>query len=153
ALELDGNSNFYGSHNLTFSGNGVVDGGRTLTILDMRQTITLAGNITEGIFGQQNMAKTGHGTLVISGVVSNNGTWAVNDGGGTLILSGVNGSLPGTSSISVGRGASLVLDDSGPVNNNRLPDLFGVTLNGGTLDVKGNANQTVNETIGIVSLG
>src|SRR5205823_7923319 len=75
--------------------------------------------------------------------------------GGTLKLSGPNGSLAMATDFWVDSGATLHLDNSGPAanaNNNRV-GAVPVTLNGGELRLTGNANADVSQWVGTIRSG
>jgi autotransporter-associated beta strand protein len=72
--------------------------------------------------------------------------------GGTLTLAGANGSLNQAQSVAVNNGAAIILDNTAAINSDRIGTVP-VTLDGGTLQLKGNANANVTELIGSVSAG
>lgn len=151
-VSIDSNFAVRGSNNLTFSGRATLTGGRTITVLDPNETTTFSGGIGEGFYGSQNLAKSGRGTLVLSGINTYSGSTTVNSDGGTLLLTG-GGTLLNSSAFTVADNGTFAIDNSGqaaPID--RLNDLAGITLNGGELAFTGSAGAP-SETVGIITLG
>ncbi|MDX6766573.1 MAG: autotransporter-associated beta strand repeat-containing protein [Candidatus Methylacidiphilales bacterium] len=98
-----------GSKNLSsvITGNYSLVTGLTLNTV-AGSTKTYSGNITNGATGMT-LTKTGNGTQILSGNNTYTGATAVN--GGTLLI---NGSLSGTSGVTVATGATL--GGSGTIN-------------------------------------
>ena len=115
----------------TFNGNF----GNTTGALSL-----LAGNLT--LTG----ANLFTGAVTIGGV-----TYGTIAEPGILTLSGSNGSLAATAPITISQGGQLVLDNSAANNNARIGGAM--TLNGGTLLLKGNGSSATNETIGAITVG
>ena len=90
------------------------------------------------------------GSLTLTASNTYTGTTTVS--GGILTLSGVQ-RLASTSAITLNRGGTLLLDNSGSNNTNRVNDSAGLTLNGGTLNYLGSSNTSSTETFGAVTLG
>jgi len=53
----------------------------------------------------------------------------------------------------VNNGGTVLLDNSGANNNNRLGTSAGIKLNGGTFQVNGNASTALSESLGTLTLG
>lgn len=71
--------------------------------------------------------------------------------GGTLRLSGLEGSAEGSASFVINPGGHLILDNTTAVNNNRVGAAVPVTLAGGNLTILGNANSSVEQRIGVLN--
>jgi hypothetical protein len=148
-LQISQNANvqFSGSQNLIFTGNltplGV--GGTTQTFINTNSaTVTFAGGINVGA-QTPNMTFGGTGTTVLTGNSTLNSTWNVN--GGTLVLAGASGATAATG-INIGNGATFLIDNTVAAKSNRLFNDPGVTLNGGTFTIQGNATTAVSENGG-----
>ncbi len=130
---------FSGSNPVVLNGNVTLAGAPTVQaltnttfngVLSAAISFTLlGGNVTF------TAANTYTGATVISG--------------GSLTLSG-NGTLAAGSAVTLNQGGTLVLDNTSTNNNARIPGAF--TLNGGTLQIKGNSGNT-SESIGAITLG
>jgi fibronectin-binding autotransporter adhesin len=150
------NISFTGNSTLQFTGTAspTINSNRGITIGDTftgtvqvqaaGNTVTYGGLIT-GTAGTT-FKKTGAGTLDLQGASTLLGT--LNVDGGTLKLSG-NGSLAGTSALTLGNRATLTLDNSGTNLADRTAGAF--TSNGGTINFIGNAAATT-ETLGALTL-
>ena len=91
--------------------------------------------------------KDGVGALTLTGANTYSGSTTVS-GGGSLILSGANGAISGTSSVTVTY-ATLTLDNtSGSANTDRVPTQA-VNLNGGKFNLYGGTETVGNVTIGV----
>lgn len=118
------------------------------------QTLTLSGNVSMGGTGPTpRLQLAGAGNGLLSGVIISNtlsvlkigaGTWtltglnshtgATTVAGGTLVLSGANGSITNSRAYAITSGAMLVLENTSAANNtNRLRDASAITLDNGTL--------------------
>ncbi len=119
-------------------------------------TLTLAGTVDSTFAGRLEdngsaaliLAKTGTATQTLSGANTHSGATLVT--GGTLKLAG-NGSLL-NSTVTVGAGATLLLDNSGTALASRLGDTRPVVLNGGTLKLIGHDSSAIAETTGALTL-
>src|SRR5262249_24291621 len=153
-VELDGTVNFFGTSNLTFTGAATLTGGRALQVLDAPQTVTFSGGIGEGVFGSQSLTKGGLGTLVLSGANTYTGTTNINNDAGTLGFKDGGTPRNNPSTITVGQGATLRLDNTGTQNlTDRLTDQAPINLNNATLSFLGAAGAASSETLGVVTLG
>ncbi len=128
-------------------------------------TINGVVSATQSYFGGASFAKGGLGTLTLTAANTVGGAVTVGDTagttsratspngtqyGGTLRLSGANGSLPLVSGYTVNNTAALTLDNAAAVNNDRI-GIVGVSLAGGSLNLIGNAGAAVTERIGAIS--
>jgi autotransporter-associated beta strand protein len=105
-------------------------------------SVALAGAIDSS--NTQGLVKSGSGSLTLSGANAYTGTTAVTAGVLELASTGGGAAAGGTSALSVGTGATLLLSQSDQVNNGAT-----VTLSGGTIqratgvsEVFGNLNLT-----------
>ena len=156
------NSNALGSGNITFSSGG----GNTGTIrytaasagtdwgarfknstgtirLDTDgNNVALAGAIDSS--NTQGLVKSGSGSLTLSGANAYTGTTAVTAGVLELASTGGGAAAGGTSALSVGTGATLLLSQSDQVNNGATVTLSGGTIQraSGVSEVFGNLNLT-----------
>jgi len=151
SLSLDNTLNTFGPNNLTFNGNMLLTGDRTIQVMDLNQTVTFNGVIEEGVFGARILNKSGRGMLVYNGANTFSGTITVNDDGGTLVLGG-NGSILNVRQITVGQGSVLRLDNSVTNLANRIDDTALVLLSNGRLELIGQNNTAVREVIGELSI-
>jgi len=103
--------------------------------------VALAGAIDSS--NTQGLVKSGGGSLTLSGANAYTGTTAVT--GGVLELASTGGAAAGgTSAVSVGTGATLLLSQSDQVNNGATVTLSGGTIRraSGVSEVFGNLNLT-----------
>ncbi|HSI07036.1 MAG TPA: autotransporter-associated beta strand repeat-containing protein, partial [Rariglobus sp.] len=138
SVNLGGNIGQGGTTGLRSFGNNLTSG-----------TLTLSGTISLTNTTAQTFTFRGFGDTVISGVIQN-GTAAsgINkNGSGTLTLSGAN-TYSGETRIN---GGNLILDyaTNDPLNATTSV----VTLNGGTLTLKGKNSGATSETIGTLNVG
>jgi fibronectin-binding autotransporter adhesin len=158
-ISLDSNVTFLGDdsnpgvENLVFTGPVTLTGDRTLLTMDSTQTVTFAGAIGEGIFGNRVLNKSGRGTLEFTAANTYSGTTTINDDGGTLMLSGA-GSLLNMSALTVGIGSTVRVDNNDGGNlTDRLSDATTITLNGGKLQFVGSATADSSEYFGTINIG
>jgi autotransporter-associated beta strand protein len=111
--------------------NGVISGSNNLTV---------AGAAVNGGF-TLNAANTYTGSTTLA------------TAGASLILSGANGSILGTTAITLNAGSTLNLDNTAANNNNRIAATLGITSNGGTFNLLGNAGTPTAQTVGTLTLG
>jgi len=112
---------------LTASGSG----NKTLTLQGSTAgSGELAGSLADSSSATA-LTKAGAGTWALSAANSYSGATAVN--GGTLALTGVDGAIASSASVSLANGATLLLSNTAAANNaNRLSDAATITMNGGT---------------------
>ncbi|HZJ15964.1 MAG TPA: autotransporter-associated beta strand repeat-containing protein, partial [Chthoniobacteraceae bacterium] len=91
------------------------------------------------------LAKSGPGTLTLSGTNTYSGGTTVS--GGNLVFAGT-GSALSTSSVTVASSGTLTLDNSTTNLADRLANTAAVTLSGGTLRFVGNSSVASTETVG-----
>jgi autotransporter-associated beta strand protein len=130
---------------------GVVLAGHTLTVnvgAAGTATFTAPLNPVAGAGGLTVNSALTTGTVNLR--LGNGYTGATTVAGGTLNVGGAGGSLASTSLV-IGRGGTLVVDNSTAVLASRIPDAAAVTLNGGTLRLVGGASA-VTESVGTVTL-
>lgn len=98
------------------------------------------------------ISKNGPGLMALTS--ANNYTGATLVNGGTLSLTGIDGGV-NTSAPTISGGATLLLDNTGAVNNgNRLGDAVALTLNNGTLQFShdGAAATNFSESVGTLNV-
>lgn len=143
-----GGFTFTGTRNLDMSSGAVVlsNGAATVTVS--------ANNLTVGAIGDggnaYGLTKAGTGTLGLAGSNTLTGPIVVN--GGTLLLTNSLGSLFSISSLTLNGGGTLLLDNRGAPNADRLADALGIALNGGGLSLVGNGSD-LTENVGVLTLG
>jgi autotransporter-associated beta strand protein len=135
---------------LELSGNLTLTGGRTIHV-GFPVTVTFSGDIGE-LYGQQNLYKASSGFLVLTGTDWQSGSLVVNTGGGSLILKD-GAHVENAAAINVYDGASLVLDDTGVQNTDRIDDNIPINLYGGTLMFGNSRTSPSSEALGIVTIG
>ena len=154
------NVQFTGSATLQDTSNNVslatnrnisVANGATATFNSNGNTFTINGVINNPV-GNGNIAKSGAGSVVLTGANTYTGTTAIN--AGTLNLDNNNTTtarLAGTSGITVNSGGTLLLSQSGgTASNDRINDSATMTLNGGTFNSGGlSEHGASNNTAGI----
>ncbi|HEX3658961.1 MAG TPA: autotransporter-associated beta strand repeat-containing protein [Pirellulales bacterium] len=163
-ISLDSTTTFYGTTPLIFSGLATLTGNRTLDVVDPTETVTFSDGITESVFGNGiglSLAKSGEGTLALTGTNTYSGSTVINADGGTIDLSG-NGTLLNSTSITVGEDGNLVLDNSTTnlssstagttVVQGRINEYAAIMLSGGELLFIGNNGGASTQTLGVVSL-
>jgi autotransporter-associated beta strand protein len=137
--------------NSNTSSTSTYTGGVTLS---GASTLGGAGNIVLSgvVSGANALTKTGAGTLTLTGANTNSSSVTVS--GGNLTLSG-SGTMTSATGFTLANGGSLVLNNSGTNNTNRIGDTATVTGNGGTLNFlhSGTASTDYAETIGNVTFG
>ena len=129
---------------INFSGATTLSAPSTLTV---NNSTTFAGIIG----GAATLTTAGSGTLTLTAANTYSGATFVN--GGTLTLSGANGAIASSSSLTVNNGGTVLLDNSGVNNNTRLGTSADINLNGGTFQVNGNASTALSESLGTLTLG
>ncbi|MBL8825996.1 MAG: hypothetical protein JNM18_03365, partial [Planctomycetaceae bacterium] len=106
--------------------------------------------LISGQHAQFNKSGTGHLQLTAANRFGN----LVQPLGGLLSLAGASGALLGVNAVTISADASFVVDNSGPVNNDRLANAISplavptITMAGGTLEFIGNSSVPVTESIG-----
>jgi autotransporter-associated beta strand protein len=149
-ISLDSAVNFMGSNDFTFTGDVFLTGSRDFRILDPNQVITLKGAVQETIFGNTNLDKRGHGTLVLEGQNTFTGRLGVLEDGGTVILRG-NGTVSHANNILIQGNSSLVIDNNSGGNlNDRIPDNVNVDISG-TLKFIGSSTANSSEQVGPIN--
>jgi autotransporter-associated beta strand protein len=126
---------------------------------------TINGTLAQGLsnFGGSNFVKGGLGTLTLTAASTLTGAVTIGDTtirvsapaqaqiGGALRLSGANGSLALASGFTLNDGASLILDNTAAVNNERIGTV-GVSFgNGGSLVLLGNSAANVSQRVGALT--
>ncbi|HEX3149406.1 MAG TPA: autotransporter-associated beta strand repeat-containing protein, partial [Gemmataceae bacterium] len=131
---------------INFSGATTLSAPSTLTV---NNSTTFAGII--GGAAANTLTTAGSGSLTLTAANTYSGATVVN--GGTLTLSGANGAIASSASLTVNTGGTVLLDNSGANNNTRLGTSAGINLNGGTFQVNGNGSTALNESLGALTLG
>lgn len=156
AVSLDGNLTYLGT-DITHTGGVTLTGDRTILTMNPAQTVTFAGAIDEGIFGNRPFAKSGRGTLALTAANTYSGATTINSDGGTLALRG-GGSLLNTQTITVNQGGTLLIDNNAGGNlADRINDAGTINLgadntNGGRLMFRSAAGSDSSETVGTVNV-
>ncbi len=143
----------YGSGDASFAGTIQDNGNATLAFeKEGTSTQTLSGaNTFSGAVtvygGTLNLANSNAyaGITDILGTTNITANTATTTGA-RLVLSGANGTALNTSAILVGNNGTLVLDNSGAANSQRLPAAAPVSLLGGNLSLLGNATTNTSQT-------
>ncbi|MDF3057948.1 MAG: autotransporter-associated beta strand repeat protein [Rariglobus sp.] len=143
------------SGNTVTLANALVLGGtgtdtRTIRTIQGTSTTVASGTLSGAVSGAANLAVTGTGRLDLT--ADNTHTGAVTVAGSELRLSG-SGDLAQSSGLTVKQGGSLVLDNTGTNNTNRIGSVT-TALSGGRIDLIGNNvnNQATAETMGQLQL-
>ncbi|MFZ4764475.1 MAG: beta strand repeat-containing protein, partial [Roseimicrobium sp.] len=114
-------------------------------------------NVDSLVSGGFNLTKTGSSTLTMTAANTYSGSTTVNQG--TMTLSGANGSILSTSGITISgtganQSASLLLDSTNTLNENRLDNSTWVALKtGAELRFQDNTATNTSETVGAVTMG
>lgn len=145
------------SNTLVASGNTVdtigldviLSGNRSVTT-SLRHNLTVTGVISEDA-ESRSLIKGGAGTLTLQGANLFTGTLQINEG--TLTLSGVNGSILGTSGVVIAGTTLSVANTNASNSGNRLNDDGAVTMNGGLFNFSNNAGAVnYSESAGVLSI-
>lgn len=152
-LLVTGNSTFDANRyfNIAAAGAISVNAGATLAVQG-----PMVGSSTLTKFGPGVLALEGTNTASSSLVLSGSPSPRQPVGGGGIVLRGADGvwrGTNGTTAASVNSLTSLIFDNSAANNNNRWQDTSGITLQGGTLTVKGNASTPTFELMNTLSVG
>ena len=123
---------------------------RTITVA-YPVTVKITGDVGE-LYGQQGLLKAGPGFLQIEGSDFQSGALTINSGGGSVILKN-HGHLENLSQVNVYDGASLILDDTGIADTDRIDDRIPISLFGGTLQFGNSRTRPSSESVGIVTIG
>ena len=138
------------SGSLTFLGTiSEIGGNDKILTFGGSGNIIVAARITGG-GSQMNIVKDGTGTLTITGNTTYSGSTTINQG--TLVISGANGDIASSSSITINN-ATLSLDNTLANDNNRIGNKP-VTMNSGTFNFIHSALSGTNysESIGVLTL-
>ena len=131
------------------SGNNAISNAVTLgassTVAATSGNLTLNNGLAGGA---QNLTKIGAGTLTIAGASTYTGTTAINEG--TLSLAG-NGALASSAGAITVSNGTLILDNTGTNNSNRISATPTLTLNDGNIRFLGNATANSSESLGTVT--
>ncbi len=122
-----------GAGNLKFSAAPTVSSGsKTLTLQGSTAGTGEFGGVLANSSGTLSVTKAGSGTWLFS--TNNTYTGATTVSGGTLGLTGANGTILSSGGVTLANGGTLLLDNTATANNtNRLSNANTVTMNGGTL--------------------
>ncbi|MCB1078027.1 MAG: autotransporter-associated beta strand repeat-containing protein, partial [Verrucomicrobiae bacterium] len=150
-INLVGGNNIGGGGNaIVFAGPVNLTSGTTTFNVAIAGTAEFLGGIGE-TFGASNLSKSGFGTLVISSAATYSGATTINQNGGAIVLTD-QGALYNTSSITINTGGELVVNNQIANKSNRVSDVAGITLSGGTLTLIGKEGEASAESFGIVLL-
>ncbi len=142
-----------GSGDLVLSENLVVGANaKTLTLMGSAAGVGEIAGVIEPGAGLTSLAKEGTGLWRLSATDTYTGSTTVRNG--TLALTGAAGALTATSGVNL-EGGRLCLTNSVAANHtNRLSDVCGITLNGGSLDfVHDGGASDYSETFGTLTVG
>jgi len=145
-ITANGNNNIINAANIGMSGL------LTLATPNATDSLSISAAIGTSTVQSGGLTKTGNGTLILSG--ANTLTGAITLNAGTLVLSGVGGSLSSCNSLALGSGVTLKLDNTTASNNtDRLKDTATVTLNGGTFLMSNDGGASnFSETVGALTV-
>jgi autotransporter-associated beta strand protein len=155
-----------GNNTLTINGGGINDNSpatitiSTATTLGTAQSWTNNSSVPLTVSGivSGNSASTlpvaGSGAFTFSNANTYSGA-TILGGLSTLNLTGANGSILNTSSLTINGGATINLDSTAAnqASQNRLADTLGITSTGGTINLLGNSSASTTETVGTLSIG
>ncbi|MFA7285702.1 MAG: autotransporter-associated beta strand repeat-containing protein [Candidatus Paceibacterota bacterium] len=96
------------------------------------------------------LTKNDEGLLTINSFSNITGVISINRG--DVVLSGL-GALPIATTIFINAGATLTLDNTSNIVNDRIADTAVVTMNGGNFNFKGSSSGDVLETTGVLTSG
>ena len=127
-------------------------GNKTLTLRNFAAAAGEMSGAVQNGSGIVSLSKEGDGAWSLSASNTFSGTLAVN--GGTLLLTGADGSAIPVSSCTVSGGTTLLLNNTAAaINTNRLNDAATVSLSGGTFRLANDAGDAdFAETVGTLSL-
>jgi len=142
----NGDFSFGSTANLDL-GTGAVTLGGTRTVTANANTLTVGGVISGSGYG---LTKAGGGTLALTTNNTYDGTTTVT--GGTLLLSGANGTIT-NSAVMMAGGTLTILNANTSNNVNRLNDSSAFTMNGGSLIYTNDASANdFSEAVGTLTV-
>ncbi len=160
--------NSSGSGVLTIGAGGITEqSGAAANILntgiDLGAAQTWTNNSTNALTINGVISDTTGNALTLAGAPGNagfvftnantyTGATSLSTVGASLTLSG-NGSILNTSSITLAGGTTLGLNNTITALSNRLASTVGITSNGGTFNLIGNATTATSQTVGTLTLG
>ena len=122
--------------------------GVTATVDTQGFSVSANNGISSQAAGSGGLIKIGTGPLIFTNASSYSGGTTIN--AGTLQLSG-NGADSGVMPYAINTGASLILDNTGTNNTNRIANTSTISLNGGNFSFLGIASGASSETVGAIS--
>lgn len=150
-----------GGNDLEFSGRANVTAGNWFPVVANAGQLTFSGGLGE-MFGAVFFRKQGFGTMVLSSAVTLSGNLEIGQdagnvggiftrlNGGTVVLRDLGTLL--NSTVLVGFGGTLQVDNSGLVLANRLGDLALIEMAGGNLALVGKSGVATGEALGQLRL-
>ena len=138
---------------VTLSTNVALGAAQTWTNNSTAQPLFVSGVISDST--GKALTLGGAGAFNFAGANTYTGATNVSTFGANLTLSGANGSIATTASISLNAGTSLVLDSTAANHSsqNRIADSTTITSRGGTISLIGNSGTPTTETLGTLSIG
>ncbi|MEW6156630.1 MAG: autotransporter-associated beta strand repeat-containing protein, partial [Verrucomicrobiota bacterium] len=107
------------------------------------------GTVSAPLAGSGALTKSTSGTVTLSGANTFSGSTTISSAGGTLLLTGANGAIASSSSISVASQGALTLNNTAAANNGNRVGAVTLTLSGGTLNFQHDSGAAnFSETIG-----
>lgn len=147
---LGGNSVGDGGNHLVFSGPVNLSGNTTFNTA-VAGIVDFQGGIGE-VFASSSLTKSGFGTIILSSANTFSGSTTLSQNGGSLVLRGA-GALLNTSAVTINLGADLMIDnDTGANLTNRINDIAGLTLAGGTLTLQAKRGAASAEAMSVLTL-
>ncbi|HQJ15261.1 MAG TPA: autotransporter-associated beta strand repeat-containing protein, partial [Candidatus Omnitrophota bacterium] len=114
--------------------------------VDSTTTLTYGGIIA----GSNILTKDGAGTLILQGVNTYSSATVINNG--TLTLSGANGSILNSTSVTINPEATLILDNLSANNFDRIADGVDIDMYGGYFILIGCGSAATFETVGALNV-
>jgi fibronectin-binding autotransporter adhesin len=138
------------------TGSGTVAVGNTANsgayLIGFRPGDFTFGGVFTGANTSSHLAKVGTNTMTLTGnSTAYRGSTSVRDGMLTFQGGGALTNSVALGTVTVYNGATLLLDNTGTNNNNRLGDNAPVAMAGGTFRIMGNSSAATTETVGALS--
>jgi autotransporter-associated beta strand protein len=140
-----------GGNNLKFTGPANLTGGTTTLYTLVPMTVEFAGGLGE-LYGSSSLAKSGFGTLVLSGDSPYSGTTTINTNGGTILLTENGAARNSAFTVNVGGVLQVGKQDSSINLTDRISDTAALTLAGGALALVGRPGEASSELLGPITL-
>jgi autotransporter-associated beta strand protein len=156
-----GNVSIGGNNTLTIGAGGLINNSFFTNTLST--AVTISGNqawmdntsspvlVTGAIGGNATSGLTysGGGTFNLSGANSYSGSTSLLNNGTILMLSGANGAIASSASVTLDGGTELIMDNTAASNTGRLGSTAPITSRGGTIYLKG--SNATSQSVGNLS--